>query len=231
MKNEINYQEKLRKNIRDKVALSKWKYPRECKNKFFDSNKNTDIKDYLSMIFHDTQDFIHDEVIPNEIYSHRGINQFRRFRPDMRSEDLGLIVEFDGVNHYSSLHVVLSDKDKDEYLRSAGYKIVRIPYFVVLSPTSIMRLFGVDVNDRLKDTGVLDYGLFDSPDNDYGLKICPQSFCHLGMMKFFNDVKAMTKHEKTVLDNDLNLVSLFNKYGIPSIPEIYQNEYNEIINN
>lgn len=123
------------------LSNMRWKYLRETTKKYYDPSRNTSLDQYLSYIFSDAN-FIYDSCIPKDIILSRNSNaSYRRFRPDARCEELNLIVEFDGLAHYQDPQVVLQDIDKDAYLRSLGYIVVRIPYWIQLSIEVIQVLF------------------------------------------------------------------------------------------
>jgi very-short-patch-repair endonuclease len=66
----------------------------------------------------------------------------RRYRPDYRSEQHRLIIEFYGDEHYRSAKKILGDAERDATFTSGGYRVVRIPYFVQLKRAVIADLFG-----------------------------------------------------------------------------------------
>ena len=101
---------------------------------------------YLKYIFPNTNDWVHDQSFKN------GIKELSRKRPDYRSESLKLIVEFDGLPHYTSPDVIREDSNRVKLYEKYGYKVVRIPYFIQLTQQSVKTLFGVDVNFQLFDT-------------------------------------------------------------------------------
>jgi hypothetical protein len=111
----------------------------------------TGLDTYLSKIFSNVHDWIHDKVIPYDLQKKRGSQKLRRLRPDYRSEYLSLIVEFDGVQHYTSPIIIMKDEESTKYYQSLGYKVARIPYFIQLSPKAIKRLFGVKLDKVLFD--------------------------------------------------------------------------------
>ena len=98
----------------------------------------TGLDEYLNIIFPEVTDWLHDKSIPIEFT--RGIKTRRR--PDYRSETLKLIVEFDGIHHYTNPDVILKDKTSTEFYESCGYKVVRIPYFIQLTNKTVERMFG-----------------------------------------------------------------------------------------
>ena len=59
---------------------------------------------------------------------------FGRFKVDFYSEALGLAFEYDGVEHYSVIQKIYSDKRKDALLFENGIRLIRWPYYFM--PTS-----------------------------------------------------------------------------------------------
>jgi hypothetical protein len=103
----------------------------------------TGLDEYLAVIFPEISDWIHDKSI-GELNGRKS-----RCRPDYRSESLKLIVEFDGLQHYTSPDKIIDDFEKKRAYEEAGYKCVRIPYFIQLTQSSVKTLFDVDVLDSL----------------------------------------------------------------------------------
>ncbi|WP_282458283.1 DUF559 domain-containing protein [Ligilactobacillus aviarius] len=75
-------------------------------------------------------------------------------RPDYRSEQLKLIVEFDGLPHYQKPSDLQRDRANQELYESYGYKVVRVPYFIQLSNEVVEKLFGVKVEEPLFDDSI-----------------------------------------------------------------------------
>ena len=99
----------------------------------------TGLDQYLKVIF-PNKEFVHDKAIP-------GLHS--RFRPDYRCEEIKLIVEFDGLQHYTSPKNIKADEIKTKFYEENGYKVVRIPYFIQLSNKAVKTLFDVDVPEKL----------------------------------------------------------------------------------
>jgi len=86
------------------MSKNKWGYLRETKEKAIRDGLDPDtglhrtgLEEYLAVIFPDTSDWIHDKSI-------KEINGLKcNYRPDYRSESLKLIVEFDGIFHYTMI--------------------------------------------------------------------------------------------------------------------------------
>ena len=201
-------------SIRQQVINSRWKYLRENDQKFFNTDRNTSLKMYLDFLFPDN-DFVYDKTIPKSIQESRFCNNYRRYRPDARSEKLNLIVEFDGIQHYQNLKSVLNDRERDLWTARLGYKTIRIPYWLQLSKVNVKYLFNIDVDDLCE----LKYGMFDSPDNDYGLSISPASYCLLGIDRFVSQFALLPSVTQSIVMKDMQLVSDANEYDIDVIPK------------
>lgn len=126
-----------------------WGYCRETKSSAIkDSNKFgincSGLDEYLSEIFPNITDWVHDKSI-GKLEDGRVI----RLRPDYRSEQLKLIVEFDGIQHYSNPEQIAKDLYNTKIYESLGYKVVRIPYFIQLTKKTVEKMFGVKLNVEL----------------------------------------------------------------------------------
>lgn len=112
-----------------------------------------------------------------------------KFRPDFRIDSQKLIVEYDGFYHYTDPKVIMFDIKKAEILNQAGYKIVRIPYFVQLTSQNIIeevfKIHGIDISN-LDFTGVnyIDYPQGFISDDCH----LPAEYCELGINRFDGDI-------------------------------------------
>jgi hypothetical protein len=120
-------------------------------------------------------EFIHDRAVPGA-----GISN----RPDYRCEELKLIVEFDGYQHYCQIDTIFKDRLKDEAYTAMGYRIVRIPYFVQLTSDVVKHYFGVDDVDMQIS---FPHGFI----ADKGEKL-PSEFCSLGIIRFVTELKELS---------------------------------------
>ena len=105
----------------------------------------TGLNEYLKAIFPNVNDWVHDKLIPNAILNGKRV----KTRPDYRSEEIKLIVEFDGIPHYQSPIVVREDIRKTNDYIKLGYNVVRVPFFIYLNKYAIKVLFGVDMKEDL----------------------------------------------------------------------------------
>ena len=113
----------------------------------------TGLDEYLAVIFPNTHDWIHDKGGVEFDGKKLGT------RPDYRSESLKMIVEFDGLPHYTNPDVILKDLQNTDNYEKAGYKVVRIPYFIQLSKDAVKELFSVDLDQELFDDSIPSLGL------------------------------------------------------------------------
>ena len=136
--------------------------------------KRTGLEVYLSVIFPSVNDWVHDESI-GEI---NGVKY--RFRPDYRSESLKMIVEFDGIGHYNDPTIVLDDIRKTSLYESAGYKVVRIPYFIQLTNDVVKQMFDVEMDRKLFDETIASMSI--------RWKNTPAFLCHLGVKRMADEI-------------------------------------------
>ena len=110
----------------------------------------TGLDEYLNVIFPDIDDWVHDKT--TGLIKEDGKKSLSR--PDYRSEQLKLIVEFDGLPHYQKPSDLQRDMANQELYESYGYKVVRVPYFIQLSNEVVEKLFGVKVAEPLFDDSI-----------------------------------------------------------------------------
>jgi hypothetical protein len=140
----------------------------------------TGLDKYLEVIFPDTTDWIYDKAF--------GIhgNENYRIRPDYRSDSLNLIVEFDGLPHYTDPAVIIKDDNNTAIYKKNGYKVVRIPYFIQLTNDAVEKLFGVKVKEPLFNVS---YPSLDGVE----MKHNPSCLCPEGVKRMAKEFKNFTE--------------------------------------
>lgn len=125
--------------------------------------------------------FLRERLDPDVVYNKIVPGIVGRYRPDYRSERHKSIIEFDGNQHYQRAANILRDVEKDAVFVAAGYRVIRIPYFVQLDSKVIYLLFGNLVHDRspLKD---FPHGFIANE------VVFPADFCELGIERFLSDL-------------------------------------------
>lgn len=137
----------------------------------------TSLLDYLNVIFPTIDDWVHDKIIPKEFTE----NKLYRNRPDYRSEKLKLIVEFDGIHHYTNPDIILRDKNNTKLYQSFGYKVVRIPCFIQLTNKAVEQLFNVKIKEQLFPDNI--------PSLTYKDRNTPAYLCPSGIERMRNELK------------------------------------------
>ena len=177
-------------NYKINMKINKWGFLREtavlAKKAGIDKDTGlhrTGLEDYLKIIFPQINDWIHDKtlgMINGKTY---------RSRPDYRSEKLKLIIEFDGLQHYTKPDIIEKDYRLTELYESLGYKVVRIPYFIQLTNKAVKTLFGVEVSEKLFKENISSLGI-------KGLNT-PAYLCPAGVKRMAEEFKNFPEQYKT----------------------------------
>lgn len=139
------------------------------------------LDEYLKVIFPEITDWVHDKVLPKEFTNGKSC----RKRPDYRSETLKLIVEFDGLQHYTQPDRIKKDESNTKFYKSCGYKVIRIPYFIQLTNECVKCLFGRDVKEKLFDDKIPSIGIEG--------KNTPAYLCPAGIERMKKEFKKFPK--------------------------------------
>ena len=193
---------------------TKWGYLREHSSKCDGVDEitglhRTGLDDYLAVIFPNVTDWLHDKTFGE----HNGIKY--KIRPDYRSESLKMIIEFDGLPHYTDPEVLIKDENNAKIYKECGYKVIRIPYFIQLSNKAVEKIFNVKVDEELFD---ISYPSIDG----FGVKRNPSFLCYDGvkrMAKEFHDfpeqyeinMKALKDMNNDLLSGASYLETEYNK--------------------
>ena len=158
------------------------------------SNENNGLNKCLEKLFPNNI-FIHDKYLKiDNKYITNVCNQ--KIRPDYICHELKLVVEYDGFQHYTDPLVIIKDKYNIEILKSLGYTVIRIPYYIQLDKYTIKHYFDLDYNNILYETY-----------NDHGfihpLATLPSYFCEHGINKFKYDLKTLPKNIVDCIINSL----------------------------
>lgn len=195
------------------IIDSKWGFLRETSELAQKAGRDKDtglhrtgLDEYLRTIFPSVDDWVHDKAVGfiNGVYC--------RKRPDYRSESLKMIVEFDGLQHYTSPSNILRDIENTCFYESVGYKVVRIPYFVQLTNQVVEQLFGVKVDEELFCEGIPSLG----PKSQN----TPAFLCHRGIQRMAREYKKFPEQYQT---NISYLKSIEDQYLIDA--EVLEKEF------
>ena len=108
-------------------------------------------------------------------------NLGKRFRVDWFCDEIKTAVEFDGYQHFTSSRQIFNDKRKNELCNELGISIIRIPYFVQLSPETIKLLFQFDCPYVQR----YPHGFI----SNKSTMIFPADFCELGIARFRDELQ------------------------------------------
>lgn len=171
----------------------KWGFLRETKELAQKAgiDKDTDLirtglDEYLYVIFPGVSDWVHDKAIGkiNGVVS--------RKRPDYRSETLKMIIEFDGLQHYTSPTNIIRDKDNTKFYEELGYQVIRIPYFIQLTNKVVEQLFNVKVEEPLFDESIPSLG----PQGQN----TPAFLCYSGIKRMAEEFRKFPEQYKVNID-------------------------------
>lgn len=171
----------------------KWGYIRETREmaqqaaKKYPESKFTGFEDYLEVLY-PGRVWAHDKPFGK----HGGISY--RIRPDYLCEEIKLIIEFDGLQHYTSPANILKDKKNQEIYESFGYKVIRIPYFIQITNEVAKEMFGKNIDEQLFDPKLPSMG------KDWGNT--PAYCCFAGIIRMAEEFKRYPQQYKV---NILNL--------------------------
>jgi len=169
--------------------VNKWGFLRETAELAKKSGKDKDtglhrtgLEDYLKVIFPEVNDWIHDKAL-GEINGEK-----YKSRPDYRSEKLKIIIEFDGLQHYTKPDIIEKDYRLTTVYTKLGYKVVRIPYFIQLTNKAVKTLFNIDVSENLFDESFSSLGI-------QGLNT-PAYLCPAGVKRMAQEFKRFPEQYK-----------------------------------
>jgi hypothetical protein len=173
--------------------MNKWGFLRETAELAKKAGKDKDtglhrtgLEDYLKVIFPKISDWIHDKAL-GEVNETKYLS-----RPDYRSEQLKLIIEFDGLQHYTKPDIIEKDYRLTEVYTQLGYKVVRIPYFIQLTKKAVKTLFSIDMQDDLFDESIPSLGI-------QGLNT-PAYLCPAGVKRMAQEFKRFPEQYITNID-------------------------------
>lgn len=168
----------------------------------------TGLEDYLRVIFPNTTDWIHDKTLGK-------INDILyRSRPDYRSEELKLIIEFDGLPHYTNPDIIEKDLKNTDLYTSFGYKVVRIPYFIQLTNKAVKTLFDIEISEDLFDQTVSSLGI--------NGRNTPAYLCPAGIKRMAKEFRKFPEQYKTNIDFLKSQNDVF-KSGVDLLENEYKN--------
>ena len=167
----------------------------------------TGLEQYLKVIFPNINDWVHNKSCSE---------WNRKVRPDYRSENLKLIIEFDGLQHYNNIGKIIDDIEKTEYYKKLGYKVVRIPYFIQLTNKDVETLFGIKVKEKLFNESI--------PSLSIKGRNSPANLCPAGVKRMAEEFAKFPEQYKV----NVEFLKQQND-SLRSGVEYLENEYNRLL--
>ena len=130
------------------------------------------IDEYLKILYPNNE-FVYNKAFPNY-----------RFRPDYRCDELKIVVEFDGYQHYTKAKVILDDYKKQEICENCGYKVIRIPYFIQMCNELVQTVFSIH---NIPIEQIFPHGFI----VENSTMVYPADFCELGLDRFSRDINGL----------------------------------------
>lgn len=139
----------------------------------------------LRQLYQDSYDFV-----KNKRFYYEGRHYYEA---DYYSESKALVVEFDGAQHYSEPSVIVRDRWKDLYFQEQHITVIRIPYFVQISPQTSELLFGI----KSPLSNNYPHGFI----SEAATCVLPAAYCELGVQRFKEDLQKFACIRKDIIES------------------------------
>ena len=132
------------------------------------------LDDYLPFLY-PNKTWIHDKPFGKRC------GESYRIRPDFLCEDEKMIIEFDGLQHYTNPLNIRKDLVNQSIYESFGFKVIRIPYFINLTSDVVREMFGINIHGCIFDPNL--------PSMSVKWQNTPAFCCYEGIMRMAEDFK------------------------------------------
>ena len=162
--------------------------------------------------------------------------KFGRFKVDFYSENMKLAFEYDGIQHYSVIQKLESDKRKNYLLKSEGIKLVRWPYYFMPTKDTCKYVFQ-DHYSEPKFTSMLQTMFGTNNESEisapgfHSTPNIPANFIWPGINKFLNELDVVPRSILHQVRHSLKLycqVRAENNYEV--VIPTYHDEFMEFFN-
>mgnify|MGYP003688669443 FL=1 len=162
--------------------------------------------------------------------------KFGRFKVDFYSENMKLAFEYDGIQHYSVIQKIESDKRKNALLESKGIKLVRWPYYFMPTKDTCKYVFQ-DHYSEPKFTSMLQTMFRTNNESEisapgfHSTPNLPANFIWPGINKFLNELNVAPRSILHQVRHSLKLycqVRAENNYEV--VIPTYHDEFMEFFN-
>ena len=162
--------------------------------------------------------------------------RFGQFQVDFYSENMKLAFEYDGIQHYSVIQKIESDKRKNALLESKGIKLVRWPYYFMPTKDTCKYVFQ-DHYSEPKFTSMLQTMFGTNNESEisapgfHSTPNIPANFIWPGINKFLNELDVVPRSILHQVRHSLKLycqVRAENNYEV--VIPTYHDEFMEFFN-
>lgn len=126
--------------------------------------------------------FLQNNTVYNGEWIHNKKFYDKSYRPDYVNHHEKIVVEFDGYRHFSDFKTITNDYSKDDYITSKEYSIIRIPYFVQLNSSEIIKHY---FNQNLPTFNDYPHGFINKT------AMLPFDYNFLGVERYKNIIKNL----------------------------------------
>lgn len=183
------------KNLKKGCYIRETREMAEKAAKLYPESNFVGLEDYLPFLYPGRK-WIHDKPF--------GIRdgQSFRIRPDYLCEEEKLIIEFDGLQHYTNPMNIRKDRENQAVYESFGYKVIRIPYFINLTTDVVKEMFGIITHGNLFDPAL--------PSISVKWQNTPAFCCYEGILRMAKEYKRYPQQyeiniQQLEADNDEEL--------------------------
>ncbi len=174
----------------------------------------TSMMEYLQVIYPEIP--IDQWIRGKQLGKHNG--KLCKKKPDFRNDDLRMVIEVDGLLHYKSYQEICKDEIKDKQYEEAGYKCVRIPYFIQLTNRAVKILFDREVEEPLFNEKIPSMSSLNKKGNT------PACLCPEGVRRMAKDFLRFPEQYKVNVEalkkeNNLELTGV----------DLLETEYNKLV--
>ena len=130
-----------------------------------------------------------------------------RLRSDIQftHDNIKYAVEFDGDSHYCNSDVIENDIRKNNLLKSSGFNLVRIPYWLQLNDYVFDSCFGFSYPETIPQT--YPHGFIDKKAKT------PAFYCVKGLLRFNSELDACVKSDKMIFFDIIKSMTNHSKYS------------------
>jgi len=180
--------------------------------------------------FHQFLSFFYDVFFDTEV-------RFGRFRIDFFSPELKIAFEYDGIQHYSIIDRIDSDKRKNQLMLDHGIKLIRWPYYFMPTYDTCKYVFTENFSDTSFKKMLENFFCIDDPSEMiapgfHTTRNIPANFIKPGITKFLKEMSTAPASLRDQVRYSLQLYCKNNKYknNIDMVIPEYDSDFMDFYN-